>query len=132
EPDGLGSILEARVLQGQFLVPREERLSNLMTEKLLLIAMVEELVRHQLVLRESGFLLFPSQSTREYPERAALENKSIITFSFAGPVLSIYTTLVVRLAQCGIFQKQDLWQYVAIYTTKLGGIYGLFLSPRGE
>jgi hypothetical protein len=38
----------------------------------------------------------------------------------------------VRLAQCGIFQKQDLWQYVATYTTRLGGIYGLFLSPRGE
>ena len=51
-----------------------------------------------------------------------------MTFTFAGPILSFYTTLVVRLAQCGIFQGQELWQYVVTYTTKLGGTYGLLLS----
>jgi hypothetical protein len=47
-------------------------------------------------------------------------------------VLSIYTTLVVRLAHSGIFQKLDLWQYVVTYTTRLGGTYGLLLTLRGE
>lgn len=94
--------------------------------------MIEELVRHQLVLRESGLLLFPSQSTREHPEQNTLERKCIVAFTFAGPVLSVYTTLVVRLAHSGIFQKLDFWQHVITYTTRLGGTYGLFLLPRGE
>ena len=132
DPDGLGSIPEERVQQGDFSVPVQDLLPKSMQERLLLIAMIDELVRHQLVLRENGFLLFPSQSTREHSERSALEGKSVVTFTFAGPVLSIYTTLVVRLAQSGIFQKLDFWQHVVIYTTRLGGTYGLLLSPRGE
>ncbi|HYU71501.1 MAG TPA: TIR domain-containing protein [Ktedonobacteraceae bacterium] len=132
EPDGLGNIAEARVQQGDFFVPQEERLPHPTQETLLLIAMIDELVRHQLVLRESGFLLFPSQSTREHPERALLESKSVVTFTFMGPVLSIYTTLVVRLAQSGFFQKQDLWHHTITYTTRAGGLYGLLLSLQGE
>lgn len=116
-----------RVQQGAFPVPAEDRLQNSTQEQLL-----DELVRHQLVLRENGFLLFPSQLTREHPERSALEGQSIMAFTFAGPVLSIYTTLVVRLTQSGVFQKRDFWQDVVTYTTRLGGMYGLLLSPRGE
>ncbi|MBV9691104.1 MAG: TIR domain-containing protein, partial [Ktedonobacteraceae bacterium] len=132
EPDGLGSIPEVRVQQGDFPVPAEDRLPNATQEKLLLIAMIDELVCHQLVLRESGLLLFPSQSTREHPEQNTLDGQCAVTMAFTGPVLSIYTTLVVRLAHSGVFQKLDFWQHVVTYTTQLGGTYGLFLSPRGE
>ncbi len=132
EPDGLGSILEVRVQQGDFQIPAEDRLSNSFQEKLLLVAMIDELVRYQLVLRESGLLLFPSQSTREYPKQNTLEGKCVVAFTFAGPILSLYTTLVVRLSQSSVFQKVDLWQNVVTYTTRLGGTYGLLLSPRGE
>jgi hypothetical protein len=132
EPDGLGSIPEAHVQQGQFSVPKEDRLPNQAQERLLLIAMIDELVRHQLALREGGSLLFPSQSTREHPDYAALTQKQAVLFTFAGPVLSLYTTLVVRLAQSGVFQKQEIWQHVVTYTTRLGDTYGLLLSPQGE
>ena len=132
EPDGLGSIAEASVQRGEFEVPAEDRLLNRNQEKLLLIAMIDELVSNQLALRESGFLLFPSQSTREHPERGELEGRQTVTFTFAGLVLSVYTTLVVRLAQSGIFDKQNLWQNVVTYTTRLGGTYGLLLIERGE
>jgi WD40 repeat protein len=132
EPDGLGSIPEVRVQQGDFPVPAEDRLPNATQEQLLLIAMIDELVRHQLILRESGLLLFPSQSTREHPEQHTLDGRCAVIFTFTGQVLSIYTTLVVRLAHSGIFQKLDFWQHVVTYTTRLGGTYGLFLSPRGE
>jgi len=132
EPDGLGNIEEVRVQRGEFEVPLEDRLENRNQEKLLLIAMIDELVSNQLALRESGFLLFPSQSTREHPEMSELMSRQTVVFTFAGPVLSIYTTLVVRLAQSGIFDKQDLWQNVVIYTTRLGGTYGLLLIERGE
>ena len=132
EPDGPGCVSEERVRQGQFAIPQKERLDNGVQEQLLLIAMTEELVHHELVLREGGFLLFPSQFTHEHPDYVTLAKKQSVLFTFAGPVLSIYTKLVVRLAQCGIFQKQELGQYVVIYTTQLGGSYGLLLSPQGE
>lgn len=133
EPDELGSIAEARVQQGLFSVPAEERLPEQSQEKLLLIAMIDELVRHELALRESGFLLFPSQSTREHPDYKILAKKQTVIFSFTGPVLSLYTTLAVRLAQSGIFHKQGLWRYIVTYTTQLdvSGTYGLLLSPEG-
>jgi len=132
EPDGLGMIDEERVRRGQFAIPQEDRLSNIPQEQLLLLAMIEELVRHELVLREGGSLLFPSQSTREHPDLAALSEQQCLTFRFAGPVLSIYTTLVVRLAQSGLFQKQELWQHVITYTTRLGGNFGLLLTTHRE
>lgn len=132
EPDGLGYISEERVRQGHFAIPQERNLHNRDQEQLLLIAMIDELVRHELALREGGSLLFPSQSTCEHPEHTILIEKQSVIFTFAGQVLSIYTTLVVRLAQCGIFQKQGLWQHVVTYKTSLGGTYGLLLSPRGE
>ncbi|GAC1365948.1 MAG: hypothetical protein NVS2B12_21290 [Ktedonobacteraceae bacterium] len=47
-------------------------------------------------------------------------------------VLSIYTTLVVHLAQSGIFEKRELWQRTVEYTTRLGGTFGLLLTQRGE
>ena len=132
ESDGLGIIAEERVRQGQFPIPQEDRISQTVQEQLLLLAMIEELVRQELILREGGFLLFPSQSTREHPEQAELSKQLNVIFSIAGPVLSIYTTLVVRLAHSGIFQKEEVWQRVVTYTTRLGGRFGLLLLPRGE
>jgi small GTP-binding protein len=130
DPDGLGSIPEERVLQGDFVRFQEDRLPDLIQEKLLLIAMIDELVRQQLVLHEESSLLFPSQITREDFGAAETTHASTIIFNIAGSILLIYTTLVVRLAQCGIFQKAKFWRFVATYTTPLGGIYGLRLSRR--
>ena len=78
EPDGLGSIAEQRARQGKFSVPEEQRLKDKKQEELLLIAMVEDLLYHEIALREYAddgtYLVFPSQSTREnpiYPTRRA-------------------------------------------------------------
>src|SRR5207245_65066 len=68
EPDGLGSIAEEKARTGNFAVPRDERLKDKEQEQLLLIAMVEDLLRHEIVLREQAddgpYMVFPSQSTR--------------------------------------------------------------------
>ena len=132
EADGLGIISEELVQRGQFPVPQEDRIADRVQEQLLLLAMIEELVRQELVLREGGYLLFPSQATQEHPEQAELSKQLSVIFSIAGPVLSMYTTLVVRLAHSGIFQKQELWQRVVTYTTRLGGKFSLMLIPKGE
>ena len=52
EPDGLGSLAEEDALTGRFRMPQDERLPNKEQERLLLIATVEELLRHELALRE--------------------------------------------------------------------------------
>jgi len=52
EPDGLGSMLESRVLDVDFRLPEQERIADRQQEKLLIIATLEELTRHEIVLRE--------------------------------------------------------------------------------
>ena len=135
EPDGLGSIAEEDVLLGHFTMPQDERIGDREEEKVLLIAMVEDLLLHEIALREHAddgpHLVFPSQSTRENPDLLDPEGKAAI-FTFEGPVLNIYATLIVRLSHSGIFKKKALWKNAATYTTKAGGTCGLFLRNTGE
>jgi len=59
------------------------------------------------------------------------EGKAVV-FVFEGPIFNIYTTLAVRLAQSGLFKKQDLWKNAVTYTTSLGGTYGIYLRNIGR
>ena len=135
EPDGLGSISEEQVRAGDFPIPKDERLKNKNQERLLLIAMIEDLLRFEIALREQAddgpYLVFPSQSTRENPDLPDPEGKTVV-FNFEGPVLNIYATLAVRLANSGIFKKKELWKNAIIYTTTMGGTCGMFLRNIGE
>jgi GTPase SAR1 family protein len=135
EPDGLGSILEEKVRTCDFAMPGDERIAVREQEKLLLIAMVEDMLRYEIALREQGddgaYLVFPSQSTRTNPDLPNPEGKSVI-FRFEGPIQNIYATLAVRLSHSGLFVKKNLWKNAATYTTKMGGIYGLFLDNIAE
>jgi len=69
EPDGLGSIAEEVVLAGRFRMPQDIRLQDRYQEQLVLLATVEELLAHDLALRESAddgrYLVFPSQCNRD-------------------------------------------------------------------
>ncbi len=135
EPDGLGSILEDDVKRCNFAMPATERITDREQEKLLLLAMIEDLLRHELALREqtgSGqFLIFPSQSTRVNPALPDPEGKTV-SFTFEGPVLNVYATLAVRLARSEQFYKKELWKDAITYTARLGGICGVFLRNSGE
>lgn len=135
EPDGLGSIAEEKVRLGDFLMLEDERIPDKEQEKLLLIAMVEDMLRHEIALREQGedgpYLVFPSQSTREHPDLADPQGKTIV-FSFEGPVPNIYATLAVRLSYSDQFMKKELWKNAVTYTPKLGGTCGIFLNNIGE
>src|SRR5690348_14003490 len=51
EPDDLGSFAEEKARGGDFYVPEEKRLENKEQEKLLLIAMLEDLLRYEIVMR---------------------------------------------------------------------------------
>ncbi len=135
EPEGFGSIAEARVQAGDFSIPRDERIQNKEQEKLLLLAMVEDLLHSEIALRETAddglHLVFPSQSTRENPELPDPAGKTAI-FSFEGPVQNIYATLTVRLSHSGLFKKKELWKNAVTYQASVGGTCGLFLHNIGE
>jgi len=131
EPDGLGHIAEERVRTGYFHMSADERIQDKQQEELLLLAMVEDLLRRELVLREESYLVFPSQSTKENPDLPNPEGKTVV-FDFEGPVPNIYATLAVRLANSGVFKKKSLWKNAIIYTAKSGGECGMFLHNIGE
>ncbi len=135
EPDGLGFIREADALDGRFRLSAEERLPDPAQEKLLLIATVEELLRHEIALKEATDkgvdLVFPSQFTRERPDAPDIPGRHV-TFAFEGPLHSIYASLAVRLAHSSLFRRQTMWQNAASYTAAVGGTCGIHLRELEE
>ena len=135
EPDGLGSILEAKAKNCQFRMPRDERIQDEEQEKLLLLAMIEDMLRHELALLEQtpegNYLLFPSQSTRVNHELPDPEGKALL-FTFEGAIQNIYARLAVRLSRSELFKKKDLWKDAVTFTARAGGQCGLFLETIGE
>lgn len=143
EPDGLGSILQDRVVEGDFPIPKDNRFENKEQERLLLVAMIELLQDHDIALREytndGSYLVFPSLSTRELSEATELAKKEVI-FSFEGPVLNIYATLAVRLSHSSFFKKKEVGKDTITFgfTNPLGNpkeipsTYGLSLHNIGE
>jgi small GTP-binding protein len=135
EPDGLGCIVEEDALNGQFLIPSDERIKNKDQEKILLIATVEELLRHEIVLKEitdsEVDLIFPSQFTRERPDAPDIPGKAVV-FTFDGPVLNIYATLAVRLSRSQLFKRREMWKSAASYIASVGGSCGIYIRELEE
>jgi len=137
EPDGLGSLAEEIALAGKFFVPTEQKVKDPGQEQLLLHATVEELVLHDLALRENAddgsYLVFPSQFNRDYEDAPEPKGKAV-AITFDGPVQSLYATLAVRLGHSGLFttRRLEMWRNAAVFTAKPGGKCGVFLHEFAE
>ena len=139
EPDGLGCISEEDARAARFRMPLDERISDKTQEALLLIATIEDLLRHEIALRQPAddgpYLVFPSQFTREHPDLPDPPGKAVV-FRFDGPITSIYTTLAVRLSHSGVFKQREMWKNAATYTGTVGGTCGIAVREieegRGE
>jgi hypothetical protein len=133
----LGSLAEEIALSGKFFVPEEQKIKDLGQEQLLLNATVEELVRHDLALRENAndgsYLVFPSQFNRDYEDAPEPKGKAL-AITFDGPVQSLYATLAVRLGHSGLFTtgRAEMWRNAAVFTAKAGGKCGIFLQEFAE
>jgi len=116
EPDGLGSILESRVVNVDFPVPSAERVHEQRQERLLVLATLEELLQHELVLREptrEGVqLIFPAAYRVDLPASEIPRGDGVV-FRFEGPIQNIYATLVVRLTRSDKFRRVGIWQSAA-------------------
>jgi len=137
EPDGLGSLAEEVALAGRFFVPKEQKVTDPGQEQLLLHATVQELVRHDLALRENAddgrYLVFPSQFNRDYEDAPEPKGKAV-AITFDGPVQSLYATLAVRLGHSGLLttRRGEMWRNAAVFTAKAGGKCGLFLHEFAD
>ncbi len=134
EPDGLGSILETKVVDLEFAAPSSERVLAPQQEKLLVLATLEELLERELVLREpteSGVqLVFPSAYRRDLPASKTPKGDGVV-FRFEGPVQNVYATLIVRLARSNLFTWVEAWQSAARFAAETGECT-VFLSFDGE
>jgi GTPase SAR1 family protein len=134
EPDGLGSILEARLEDLDFAVPSADRVQAGQQEKLLVLATLEELLERELVLREpteDGVqLVFPSAYRRDLPAAETPQGDGVV-FRFEGPVQNVYATLIVRLTRSNLFTRVEAWQSAARFAAE-AGTCTVFLSFDGE
>jgi hypothetical protein len=131
----MGSILEEVVTNARFEIPKEERVEDKGTEKLLLLATIEDLLGHEIALREATdegqLLIFPSQLTRENPDLPDPAGKEVV-FEFKGPILNIYATLIVRLSHSNVFRIREMWKDAATFQAKFGGVCGVYLTELGD
>jgi GTPase SAR1 family protein len=134
EPDGLGSILETKVVNLDFAVPPTDQLLEGRQERLLVFATLEELLQHELALRESTEdgvqLVFPSAYRRDLPASEAPKGDGVV-FRFEGPIANIYATLIVRLTRSNRFTRVATWQSAARFAADVGEST-IFLKFDGE
>lgn len=123
EPDGLGCILETDVVNLNFPLPSTDPAVEERQERLLVCATLEELLQHELVLREpteDGVqLVFPSAYRRDLPPEETPRGDGVV-FRFEGPVENVYATLIVRLTRSNRFRKVDSWQSAARFAAGSG------------
>src|SRR5260370_5604324 len=82
ERDGLGGIDEKKVQAGKFRMSEDERLKDKRQEKWLLTLMIKDLLRYEIALLDKDdddelYLVFPTQSAREYPDLPEPKGKAI-------------------------------------------------------
>jgi small GTP-binding protein len=134
EPDGPGHLLESRVRDGEFKLDHEERIADRDSERHVLWYVMENLLSRDLALRErikgEDYVVFPSQCTAElrFPGVAAFG----VAFGFAGPVRSIYATLIAQLAHYEGFKKREFFQDAAAYRAEAGGRCLVRLRDHGH
>jgi hypothetical protein len=131
--DEIGCVSEDDIYSDRFDFAGVERLDR-PDEELLLRAMVQTLLDRSLCIAEDTpdgrQLIFPSQYRRErlipaYPD-------IFVSYTFAGELQTIYTTLVVRLWYSREFDNKELWQNAAEFTTSRGQTVGLVMVRTGE
>jgi GTPase SAR1 family protein len=134
EPDGLGCILESKVIELDFAIPSTARVLVERQERLLVIATLEELIQSELVLREhteDGVqLVFPAAYRRDLPPSEAPKGNGAV-FRFEGPIDNVYATLIVRLTRSDRFPRVATWQSAARFAADKGECT-VYLQTDGE
>jgi small GTP-binding protein len=131
--DEIGCVPESAVLEARIDLEGVERLPRF-DEALLLRAMVQTFLDQALCLAEDTTegrqLVFPSQYRRDRPLTRFPE--TLVTYTFGGELMTIFTTLVVRLWYTRGFQEKEIWQNAAEFRTLTGAKIGFVQERMGE
>lgn len=131
--DEIGCVGESEVLEARIDLEGVERLPRF-DEALLLRAMVQTFLDRALCLAEDTAegrqLVFPSQYRRDRPLTRFPE--TIVTYTFGGELMTIFTTLVVRLWYTQGFKEKEIWQNAAEFGTLTGARIGFVQEKIGE
>jgi hypothetical protein len=131
--DEIGSVCERDIYGDGFDFSGVERLDR-PDEELLLRAMVQTFLDKSLCIAEDTpdgrQLIFPSQYRRERPIPAYPE--IFVSYTFAGELQTIYTTLIVRMWYSRQFEQKELWRNAAEFVTTMGRTVGLVMERTGE
>jgi hypothetical protein len=134
DPLERGTIAEERVLRGELNYPAGFRRVDPADESVVLRAMVLELVRQRICLRDDDpdgaratQLVFPAYFRRERPPRPNEPNVTV-SYSFTGDAATLYTKLVVRLSRSDILSAAVLYADAADFTTPSGLTIGVRIS----
>jgi len=115
--------------------PRYLKLPDPAQEKILLTSALENFLRQELAYQDAGSahprFIFPSHAVLDLSDSSD-EPAHELSFSFEGVVLTIYSTLAVRLANSGVFQIREVWKKGISYSVTRPGLYSLLLRERGE
>lgn len=126
---GLGSVLERDILDGQIDLSAVERIANGQAERSLLHAVVERFLECQIALREGEYLVFPSRLNLPkpvLPEEAPCDT----IYHFEGPAEEIYATLIVRLESGGAFELHKTWRNGALFRDAFEHLCGISFEQR--
>jgi hypothetical protein len=124
----LGYVTEAKALAGEFTMDGDRPLAEQPgEERLLLLAMVEEMVTRQIAWRQptelGTMLVFPSEVRTDmdaYPG----DYMEYMTTEFRGPVRAIYATLAVCLLNSAAFASHRLYYLAATFFDMNGKVCG--------
>ena len=115
QPDGLGVIREADVLEAKIDLEGIDRLDK-HQEQLMLQAVSALFIERGLCLADQTdagrVLIFPSLYRRQRPE-SPTRPSTVVAYMFEGAEDHVYATLVVRLANTALFTKATFYQGAA-------------------
>jgi small GTP-binding protein len=133
DAEGMGTIAEDKVRNAEFAIPADHRIQDPTQESLLLIATIQDLLHHEVALREDfgdgTHLVFPTQSRRS--PQGEEQGDVWCSLEFEGSTDHIYATLVVRLAHSSVFHDEGVWSNAARFRGP-GGVTGVRLSETEE
>jgi hypothetical protein len=85
-------------------------------EQVLLAELERQLQERKICFRQGGKLVFPSYCGRERPPSPALPPR-FVSYAVSGWLDELHATLVVSLAETGVFQLVNLWRDAAEFRT---------------
>ncbi len=129
DSEGLGVLTEHQATHGELPFAEGEQVEDPSMDRLLRMAMIEELVDLGLILREpsesGNLLLFPEALDHDRPPMPSTDNSESVLFKLQGPVDELLLSTMVKLARGSLFQLYHLYSDGARFTARFGGECGL-------